>query len=406
MDELRTDIAAKKAELDRLRSQLGGGLGNLEHTHDLELTYTSNAIEGNTLSAAETTLVIEHGITIGGKPLKDHLEALDHHDALRYVRALARRGEPLAEADLRQLHHLVVQRSQPEIAGRYADQGRQVLTDSGRHSFPSPVEVPALMGGFARWLGAAPDTPQTAFAAHRRLVGIHPFNDGNGRTARLLMNLVLIRGGYPPVAVRPQDRPDYISALQDVEAGRGSRSFERLLYERLNATLDEYLDAARQALAARARQPKAGGLVNPGPDYDHDNYDLQRFVEAQEGVIERVRAELRAGRKESHWMWFVFPQIAGLGSSPTARKFALSSLDEARDYLDHPVLGPRLRECTQLATSVEGRSAEQIFGHPDDRKFRSSMTLFAQAAADDRVFLDALQKYFPAGFDPATLARL
>lgn len=139
----------------------------------------------------------------------------------------------------------------------------------------------------------------------------------------------------------------------------------------------------------------------PGPDYD-----LQRFVEAQEGVVERVRAELRAGRKESHWMWFVFPQIAGLGSSPTARKFAISSLDEARDYLAHPVLGPRLRECTQLAASVESRSAEQIFGHPDDLKFRSSMTLFAQAAADDRVFLDALQKYFPAGFDPATLARL
>jgi Fic family protein len=259
MDKLPADIAAKKAELDRLRSQLGGGLGNLEHTHDLELTYTSNAIEGNTLSAAETTLVIEQGITIGGKPLKDHLEALDHYDALRYVRALARRGEPLAEADLRQLHHLVVQRSQPEIAGRYADQGRQVLTDSGRHSFPSPVEVPALMGDFARWLGAAPDTPRTAFAAHRRLVGIHPFNDGNGRTARLLMNLVLIRGGFPPVAVRPQDRPDYIGALQDVQAGRGSRNFERLLHERLSATLDEYLDAARQALAAPARQPKAGG---------------------------------------------------------------------------------------------------------------------------------------------------
>ncbi|MGH7065690.1 MAG: Fic family protein [Stellaceae bacterium] len=260
MDDLLAGIAAKKAELDRLRSQLGDGLGNLDHTHDLELTYTSNAIEGNTLSAAETTLVIEHGITIGGKPLKDHLEALDHHNALGYVRALARRGEPLAEADLRQLHHLVVQRSQPDIAGRYADQGRQVLTDSGRHSFPSPVEVPALMGDFARWLGAAPDTPQTAFEAHRRLVGIHPFNDGNGRTARLLMNLVLIRGGYPPVAVRPQDRPDYIGALQDAEAGRGSRNLERLLHERLSATLDEYLDAARQALAAPARQPKAGGL--------------------------------------------------------------------------------------------------------------------------------------------------
>jgi Fic family protein len=253
MDELRARIAAKKAELDRLRPQLGAGLGNLEHIHDLELTYTSNAIEGNTLTAAETTLVIEQGITIGGKLLKDHLEAIDHYDAIRYVRALARQATPLTEADLRRLHHLVVQRSQPESAGRYADQGRYVLTDSGRHSFPSPAEVPALMGDFARWLAAAPNTPETAFTAHRRLVEIHPFNDGNGRTARLLMNLVLIRGGYPPIAVRPEDRPAYMRALQEAQAGQGTAGFERLLYERLDMTLREYLGASDAALAAPAR---------------------------------------------------------------------------------------------------------------------------------------------------------
>ena len=239
-------IAAKKAELDRLRPVVGAGLGNLEHVHDLELTYTSNAIEGNTLSAAETALVIEQGITIGGKPLKDHLEAIDHYEAIRYVRALARRGTPLNEVDLRQLHHLVVQRSQPEVAGCYADQGRYVLTETGRHTFPSPTEVPPLMGDFARWLGVAPDTPETAFAAHRRLVDIHPFNDGNGRTARLLMNLILIRGGYPAVAVRPEDRPAYVRALQEAQAGQGLARFDRLLYERLDATLGEYLSAARE----------------------------------------------------------------------------------------------------------------------------------------------------------------
>lgn len=253
MDDLRARIAAKKAELDRLRPVVGAGLGNLEHIHDLELTYTSNAIEGNTLSAAETTLVIEQGITIGGKPLKDHLEAIDHYEAIGYVRALARQGSPLAEADLRQLHHLVVQRSHPEIAGRYADQGRYVLTETGRHTFPSPTEVPALMGDLARWLGVAPDTPETAFTAHRRLVDIHPFNDGNGRTARLLMNLILIRGSYPPVAVRPEDRAAYVGALQEAQAGRGSARFDRLLYERLDETLAEYLTAARQARPAAPR---------------------------------------------------------------------------------------------------------------------------------------------------------
>lgn len=250
MDGLRARIAARKGELDRLRLQLGGRLGNFEHVQDLELTYTSNAIEGNTLTAAETALVIEQGITIGGKPLADHLEAIDHHDAIRYVRALARGGTRLTEADVRQLHHLVVQRSQPGIAGRYADQGRFVLTDSGRHSFPAPVEVPVLMGDFAAWLGGAPDTPETAFAAHLRLVAIHPFNDGNGRTARLLMNLVLLRAGYPPVAVRPQDRPAYMRALEDAQAGRGALGFERLLYRRLDETLKEYLSAALQALSA------------------------------------------------------------------------------------------------------------------------------------------------------------
>jgi Fic family protein len=251
MDDLRARIAAKKTELDRLRPRLAAGLANLEHVHDLELTYTSNAIEGNTLTAVETTLVIEQGITIGGKPLKDHLEAIDHHDAIHYVRALARQRTPLTEVDVRQLYHLVVQRSQPEIAGGYADQGRYLLTDAGRRSFPSPTEVPALMRDLAAWLATAPSTPETAFMAHRRLVEIHPFNDGNGRTARLLMNLVLIRGGYPPVAVRPEDRPAYLRALQDAQAGHGAVSFDRLLYERLEATLAEYLAAAQLALTCR-----------------------------------------------------------------------------------------------------------------------------------------------------------
>lgn len=252
MDNLLERVAVKKAELDRLRPVVCAGLANLEHAHDLELTYTSNAIEGNTLSAAETTLVIEQGITIGGKPLRDHLEAIDHYHAIGYVRTLARQEAPLTEADLRQLHHLVVQRSNPDIAGRYADQGRYVLTDSGRHSFPSPAEVPALMGDFAAWLAGAPATPEMAFAAHRRLAEIHPFNDGNGRTARLLMNLILIRGGYPPIAVRPKDRPAYLDALQEAQAGGGPERFYRLLYERLDATLAEYLTAAKEVLPALA----------------------------------------------------------------------------------------------------------------------------------------------------------
>jgi Fic family protein len=246
MDTLLRSIAAKKAELDRLRRLAPHGLDNLQRVHDVEVTYTSNALEGNTLTRSETMMVIEHGLTIGGKPLKDHLEAIDHYEAMVYVREIARRTVPLTEIDVRHLHSLVVKRSNPDIAGRYADQGRFVLTDSGPKGFPSPVEVPALMGDFAAWLGSAPNSPEAAFDAHRRLVVIHPFNDGNGRTARLLMNLVLIRGGYPPIAVRPEDRPAYIEALQIQADDAGSR-FNQLLYARLDSTLIEFLSVLRSA---------------------------------------------------------------------------------------------------------------------------------------------------------------
>lgn len=137
-----------------------------------------------------------------------------------------------------------------------------------------------------------------------------------------------------------------------------------------------------------------------------DPYDLQRFVDAQNPVYDKVRAELREGRKRWHWMWFIFPQIAGLGSSPMARRFAISSLAEATAFLEHSLLGPRLAECTRLVNLVEGRPVGQIFGYPDDLKFRSSMTLFARAAAENQIFVDALQKYFAGELDPATIERL
>src|SRR5271155_3771631 len=128
---LRESVEDKKSRLDRVRPLSPDALSNLEHYYDLEITYTSNAIEGNTLSPVETTLVIEQGITVSGKPLKDHLEALDHYDAIRYVRELAREQTPLTESDVRNLHRLVMQRSQPEIAGRYANLARYVRTETG-----------------------------------------------------------------------------------------------------------------------------------------------------------------------------------------------------------------------------------------------------------------------------------
>jgi len=137
-----------------------------------------------------------------------------------------------------------------------------------------------------------------------------------------------------------------------------------------------------------------------------DPFNLERFVEAQAPVYDQVRRELEAGRKQSHWMWFVFPQIKGLGQSATSIRFAIGSIDEARTYLTHAVLGPRLKECSRLTLDVEGRTTREIFGPVDEMKFCSSMTLFAKAAQEEDVFQRCLDKYFAGEPDPATLARI
>ncbi|WP_144138723.1 DUF1810 domain-containing protein [Paraburkholderia sp. BCC1884] len=137
-----------------------------------------------------------------------------------------------------------------------------------------------------------------------------------------------------------------------------------------------------------------------------DRYDLQRFVDAQNPVYAKVCDELAAGDKRSHWMWFVFPQIRGLGTSAMARRFAICSLQEAEAYLRHPLLGLRLYETTRLVNAVQGRSIEEIFGYPDDLKFHSSMSLFARAEGGKGVFVEALGKYFNGEADSRTLSLL
>jgi uncharacterized protein (DUF1810 family) len=137
-----------------------------------------------------------------------------------------------------------------------------------------------------------------------------------------------------------------------------------------------------------------------------DPFNLQRFLDAQAPVYEQVRRELEIGRKQSHWMWFIFPQIAGLGQSPMSIRFAIASLDEAQAYLAQPVLGARLRECARLTLAVETKTAREIFGSIDAVKFCSSMTLFARTAPDEELFQRCLDKYFAGDPDPATLARL
>ncbi len=141
----------------------------------------------------------------------------------------------------------------------------------------------------------------------------------------------------------------------------------------------------------------------PPPSAAEDPFDLHRFVEAQADSYARAVQELRSGRKRSHWMWFVFPQFDGLGSSATTRHFAIKSIAEARAYLRHPILGARIAECTTIANHIEGRTARQVFGAPDDLKFRSSMTLFELVSPPPSVFASALEKYFAGVGDSRTL---
>ncbi len=146
-------------------------------------------------------------------------------------------------------------------------------------------------------------------------------------------------------------------------------------------------------------------LAPEAPDPE-DPFDLARFVTAQESVYDDALAELRAGRKRTHWMWFIFPQVEGLGFSAMSHRYGITGLDEAQAYLDHPVLGENLTQCAQAILAVDGRSANQIFGSPDDMKLKSSMTLFARAAEPGSVFARVLEKYFSGALDSETLRRI
>lgn len=233
------NIEHKKAELDRLRPFSTAALAQLQKHYDVDLTYTSNAIEGNTLTLRETAEVIEHGITVGGKSLREHLEAVDHYNALLWMREIAAQSAIIDDETVRELHRRVVMRSQPEIAGIYSQYPRRI--SGSAVIFPNPAKIPQLMQEFGEWLKNAPPAPATAFEAHFRLTAIHPFGDGNGRASRLLMNLLLIRGGYPPIAVRPEDRKAYLDSLEQASLTGDLSAYQLFMHARLDATLAEYL---------------------------------------------------------------------------------------------------------------------------------------------------------------------
>ena len=244
-------ILAKNAELDGLWPLSGRSLAALAAWCDVELTYIPNAVEGSTRCRSETAVVLEHGDTIGGKPLRDQFAALDHNGALHYARTLAGRAEPLREMGVRELHRLVTLRVVADEAGQYTRHRRH--TTGSPVALPSPAETIPPMDDLGGWLATPPHNPETAFAAYERLVRIHPFSDGNGRSARLLMNLMLLKAGYPPAIIGPEDRVCYIDILQSLQLADNQGPYREFMADRLDPSLEHHL-----AMLAR-------GLDHPAP---------------------------------------------------------------------------------------------------------------------------------------------
>ncbi len=245
------NLTRKKLALDGLTPLPVALVRNLEDWFTIELTYTSNAIEGNTLTRRETAVVIEKGLTVGGKSLKEHLEAANHAEALKFVRSLIRKKPArISGQDILGIHGLILKGIDDENAERFRNVPVRISGSSV--IMPNPRKVPELMEGFLAWLRAKHDLHPVAWAgeAHYRLVSIHPFTDGNGRTARLLMNLILMQQGYPPAIIRLRDRLAYIEALETAQLGGSKQAYDQIIAKAAERSLDIYLQAAKGETAA------------------------------------------------------------------------------------------------------------------------------------------------------------
>ena len=252
-------LTEKKRQLEGFRPLPGALVRNLDDWFRVELTYTSNAIEGNTLTRRETALVVEKGLTVGGKTLVEHLEASNHARALDFVQEQVNRSAPdLSNRDILEIHQLILKGIDDAHAGHYRN--IPVRISGSRVVLPNPLKVADLMDEFVAWLGEPPEDHSIEFAAeaHYRLITIHPFVDGNGRTARLLMNLLLMMSGYPPAIIRTRDRLRYISALEEAQLGGTKDPFFKLIAEAVDRSLDIYLKAAR---GENASDDTAGPLL-------------------------------------------------------------------------------------------------------------------------------------------------
>jgi len=244
MDDLIAKLSKKKKILDSYKPLPPELVKNLEEWFRVELTYTSNAIEGNTLSRQETAMVIEKGLTVEGKSIQEHLEATNHSEALSFLNKLAdKKRSHLKLMDILDIHRLILQKIDNTNAGRMRTV--EVRIAGSEVKMPNSLKVPKLMDDFINWLSGdnRDHSAKVAADAHFKLVSIHPFVDGNGRTARLLMNLLLMQDGYPPALIRKEDRRAYINSIEHAQRGGSINDFYKLIYEAVGRSLDIYLEA-------------------------------------------------------------------------------------------------------------------------------------------------------------------
>jgi len=239
-EKMYNRILSKKAALDKLRPFNKGALLKLQESFRVSLTYNSNAIEGNSLSLSETKLVLEEGLTIGGKSMKEHLEVTNHSKAIDFVESLVNK-KSIEENDVLNLHAIILDRIDPENAGFYRRSGVRISgTD---YVPPNAAKVPEQMKEVYQVLNSRGEPLEIAAKIHHRFVDIHPFIDGNGRTARLLMNLYLMRNGYPPIIIQRVERKKYIDSIISDRLQKSVVKFATFIAQALERSLDMYLDS-------------------------------------------------------------------------------------------------------------------------------------------------------------------
>jgi excisionase family DNA binding protein len=285
MDDKLLQLEAKKKRLDShkpLRNEL---IKNLEEWFRIELTYTSNAIEGNTLTRQETAMVVEEGLTVQGKSLTEHQEAINHAKAFDYIQTLvSKKRQELAAKDILDIHSIILNKIDDTNKGRYRNVA--VRLRGSETILPNSLKVPQLMDGFIKWLRADnSDHPiKIAIDAHFKFVSIHPFVDGNGRTARLLMNLLLMQAGFPSAIIRKEDRSVYINSLEKGQTKNDLSDYYTLMLEAVDRSLDIYLEAV---------EPERPNMPEPTPQQRF--YTTEEVAKLLQVDPETVRRYVRQG---------------------------------------------------------------------------------------------------------------